>query len=57
MLGGPIETIRVTPDNPKTDIPVLLAFGWPEGSKVLKQAAAELFAAGRLVIVLDHTRH
>jgi pimeloyl-ACP methyl ester carboxylesterase len=46
----------VTPDNPKTNVPVVLAPGWSENRKVLQACAAELYAAGRPVIALDHPR-
>jgi pimeloyl-ACP methyl ester carboxylesterase len=55
-LGGVIEAVVVKPNNPKTDVPVVLAPGWSENRKVLKDCAAELYAAGRPVIALDHPR-
>jgi pimeloyl-ACP methyl ester carboxylesterase len=55
-LGGAINAVVVRPDNPKTDVPVLLAPGWSEGASVLKDCVRQLYAAGRPVIALDHPR-
>jgi pimeloyl-ACP methyl ester carboxylesterase len=55
-LGGIIEAVTLKPENPKTEVPVVIAPGWSENKKVLKDTAAELFAAGRPVILLDHPR-
>lgn len=55
-LGGIIDAVMVTPDNPKTDVPVVLAPGWSENIKVLKACVEQLHDAGRPVIALDHPR-
>lgn len=55
-LGGVIEATFLKPENPKTDIPVVIAPGWSEGQLVLRQTAEQLYKAGRPVIILDHPR-
>lgn len=55
-LGGTIESIFLKPEKPKSDVPVVIASGWSEGSLVLKQTAEQLYNAGRQVIILDHPR-
>ncbi|HEY6421963.1 MAG TPA: alpha/beta fold hydrolase [Pseudonocardiaceae bacterium] len=55
-LGGVINAVVVRPDNPKTEVMVVLAPGWSENRTVLKDCIAQLYAAGRPVIALDHPR-
>lgn len=54
---GNINAVFVRPDNAKTDVPVVLAPGWSETEKVLKDCVSVLHDAGRPAIVLDHPRH
>lgn len=56
VFGGVIEASFISPEKPKTDVPVVLAPGWGETLDVFKRSAAVLAEAGRPVIVLDHPR-
>jgi hypothetical protein len=53
---GIIYAAIVRPADPKSQIPVVLAQGWSENMKVLKESIKQLYAANRIVIALDHPR-
>ncbi|MEK7133642.1 MAG: alpha/beta fold hydrolase [Patescibacteria group bacterium] len=55
--GGTSEVVDISPENPKTDVPVLLAPAWACSINVYKPAIETLASKGRRVISLNHARN
>jgi pimeloyl-ACP methyl ester carboxylesterase len=56
LYGGITEIVDINPENPKKDVPVLLAPGWA-GSLDLYKNAIEKLSDDRRVLSLEHPRH
>lgn len=56
VLGGTIEVADISPENPKTETPVIFAPGWGETPEVLKDALMEMSRHNRRVISFSHAR-
>lgn len=58
-FGGKLEVVDITPEHPASDVPVLIAGGWSEGSWSLEQSAEEISEGNnpRRVLLIDHARH
>lgn len=48
--------IDITPENLRSNVPVLLAPGWGETSKLMKEAAVDISENGRRVVANNHPR-
>ncbi len=53
----PNRLIDLSPEHPKSEVPVLLAPGWSEGPVVLRGSINTLLNENRRVISIDHPRH
>jgi len=56
LAGGKAEVVDISPDTPKTEIPVFLAPSWGCTTEVYKPALKELVDHDRRTISLDHPR-
>lgn len=54
--GGVAEVTEVSPENPKTEVPVFLAPGWGLTASTYKPAMEDLTKRGRTVITINHPR-
>lgn len=54
--GAEVDAIDVKPENPKTEIPVLVAPGWGATMKNFESGIEVLVKKGRHVLSLDHPR-
>lgn len=54
---GEAEYVQITPENPESNVPILIASGWSQGRKAYKESAEEAYRQGRTSILVDHARH
>jgi pimeloyl-ACP methyl ester carboxylesterase len=55
-FGGKAKFVDIRPESLVSEIPVLVAGGWAEGSKSLGQVGREISVGGRRAILVDHAR-
>lgn len=53
---GKFPVIEISPLQPKTDIPVIIAPGWSEPPEVFEMSRAVMAARGRKSLAFDHPR-
>lgn len=56
LAGGTAEVVDISPDAPKTEVPVLIAPGWGCGIETYKPAIKTMSEQSRRVISLNHPR-
>jgi len=57
LFGTKFEIVDVSPEQLKTEVPVLIAPGWTEDMEFFKEGIRILVEKGRRVICLEHPRH
>lgn len=57
LFGGTIEYVDISPENLKTEVPVLFAPGWGETIETFKDSIKVMVSRGRRVIAMNHPRN
>ena len=57
VLGGKIKVADVRPENPKSEVPVLIAPGWGENQDVFADSLKTLYLRNKRALSLTHSRH